>query len=91
MYQGNFTWHYSCFKDYCYQEIIYGPLDGATVSPDKPWPYKGRDPSQAFLYEIVANKSCSIDVDKVCNLEKVKQLANPLYPSSLIICFAMEK
>ena len=64
-YQGNFTWHYPCFKDYCYQEIIYGPLDGASVSPDKPLPYKGRDPSQAFLFEIVANKSCSIDVDKV--------------------------
>ena len=41
------------------------PLDGASVSPDKPWPYKGRDPSQAFLFEIVANKRCSIDVDKV--------------------------
>ena len=49
----------------CYQEIIYGPLDGASVSLDQPWPYKGRDPSQAFLFEIVANKSCSIDVDKV--------------------------
>ena len=51
-------------KYYC-QEVIYGPLDGASVAPDQPWPYKGRDPSQAFLYEIVANKSCSIDVDKV--------------------------
>ena len=49
-----------------YQEIIFGPLDGASVSPDQPWPYKGRGPSKAFLYEIVANKSCSIDVDKVC-------------------------
>jgi len=46
------------------KEVIYGPLDGASVAPDQPWPYKGRDPSQAFLYEIVANKSCSIDVDK---------------------------
>jgi len=46
------------------KEIIYGPLDSASVAPDQPWPYKGRDPSQAFLYEIVANKSCSIDVDK---------------------------
>jgi len=34
------------------------------VCPDQPWPYKGRGPSKAFLFEIVANKSCSIDVDK---------------------------
>ena len=47
------------------KEIIYGPLDGSSVSSDQPWPYKGRDQSKAFLYEIVANKSCSIDVDKV--------------------------
>jgi len=46
------------------KEIIFGPLDGASVSPDQPWPYKGRGESKAFLYEIVANKSCSIDVDK---------------------------
>ena len=49
-----------------FQEIIYGPLDGSSVSPDQPWPYEGRDVTKAFLFEVVANKSCSIDVDKVC-------------------------
>ena len=33
----------------CYQEIIYGPLDGASVSLDQPWPYKGRDPWSSCL------------------------------------------
>ena len=61
---ANFTWHNLASKT-CYQELIYGPLDGVSVSLDQPCPYKGRDPSQAFLFEIVANKSCSIDVDKV--------------------------
>jgi len=28
------------------------------------WPYKGREINKSFLYEIVANKSCGIDVDK---------------------------
>ena len=58
----HFTTNY--YKDH-FQEIIFGPLDGASVCPDQPWPYKGRGQSKAFLFEIVANKSCSIDVDKV--------------------------
>ena len=35
------------------------------MSAKLPWPYQGRDESKAFLYEIVANKMSSIDVDKV--------------------------
>ena len=40
-------------------------MNGDPVSAEQPWPYKGRDESKAFLYEIVANKMSSIDVDKV--------------------------
>merc|ERR1719347_1978116 len=49
------------------KEIIYGPLhlgkDYGT-NDDTSWPYLGRGPEKYFLYEIVANKISSIDVDK---------------------------
>ena len=35
------------------------------------YPYVGRGPEKFFLYEIVANKISSVDVDKV-NSRKVK-------------------
>ncbi|XP_058033368.1 deoxynucleoside triphosphate triphosphohydrolase SAMHD1 [Ahaetulla prasina] len=31
---------------------------------DKEWPYRGRSKNKSFLYEIVANKTSGIDVDK---------------------------
>ena len=40
------------------KELIYGPL------PDSDGVFKGRGPEKHFLYEIVANKISSIDVDK---------------------------
>ncbi|XP_065828107.1 deoxynucleoside triphosphate triphosphohydrolase SAMHD1-like [Oscarella lobularis] len=43
------------------KEQIEGPLEKST---ENAWPYKGRDKSKGFLYEIVANKRNGIDVDK---------------------------
>ncbi|XP_023347596.1 deoxynucleoside triphosphate triphosphohydrolase SAMHD1 [Eurytemora carolleeae] len=40
------------------KELIYGPLPGSDGV------FKGRGPEKHFLYEIVANKISSIDVDK---------------------------
>jgi len=45
------------------KEMIFGPFQ---LGSDKEgeWPYLGRGPEKFFLYEIVANKISSIDVDK---------------------------
>ncbi|KAL7399569.1 hypothetical protein ABVT39_026735 [Epinephelus coioides] len=40
------------------KEMIAGPLK------KRQWPYKGRPKDKSFLYEIVANKTNGIDVDK---------------------------
>ena len=42
-----------------YQELIYGPFQQGSDD------YIGRGKEKFFLYEIVANKTNSIDVDKV--------------------------
>ena len=47
------------------KEMIAGPIDaetglparGVSVTGDGEWPYRGRGEDQAFLYEIIANKS----------------------------------
>lgn len=44
------------------KELIYGPFQKG--SDDGKWPYVGRGPEKYFLYEIVANKISSVDVDK---------------------------
>ena len=41
------------------QELIYGPFQQGSDD------YVGRGKEKFFLYEIVANKTNSIDVDKV--------------------------
>ena len=43
--------------------MIYGPFQKGDTGDD--WPYVGRGPEKYFLYEIVANKISSVDVDKV--------------------------
>ncbi|CAF1223040.1 unnamed protein product [Rotaria sp. Silwood1] len=43
-------------------ELIFSELNGQ--ESDQVWPYKGRDISKSFLYEIVSNKLTGIDVDK---------------------------
>ncbi|XP_023264532.1 deoxynucleoside triphosphate triphosphohydrolase SAMHD1-like, partial [Seriola lalandi dorsalis] len=43
------------------KEMIGGRLDS---NKQKEWPYEGRDKDKSFLYEIVANKTNGIDVDK---------------------------
>ncbi|XP_056241933.1 deoxynucleoside triphosphate triphosphohydrolase SAMHD1-like isoform X2 [Seriola aureovittata] len=43
------------------KEMIGGPLDS---NKQKKWPYEGRGEDKSFLYEIVANKTNGIDVDK---------------------------
>uniref|UniRef100_A0A3B4UZW8 HD domain-containing protein n=1 Tax=Seriola dumerili TaxID=41447 RepID=A0A3B4UZW8_SERDU len=43
------------------KEMIGGPLDS---NKQKKWKYEGRDEDKSFLYEIVANKTNGIDVDK---------------------------
>jgi len=42
-------------------ELVVGPLGNR----GSPWPYKGRGMEKAFLYEIIANHECGIDVDKM--------------------------
>ncbi|CAF0904352.1 unnamed protein product [Adineta steineri] len=44
------------------KELIFGQLD--QQNNDQNWPYKGRNISKSFLYEIVSNKLTGIDVDK---------------------------
>ncbi|CAF1040232.1 unnamed protein product [Adineta ricciae] len=44
------------------KELIFGVLDEQTNN--QTWPYRGRDISKSFLYEIVSNKVTGIDVDK---------------------------
>ena len=44
------------------KELIYGPLQKVDEGD---YPYVGRGPEKFFLYEIVANKISSVDVDKV--------------------------
>lgn len=47
------------------KELIYGQLNEQTSDQTRSiWPYKGRDISKSFLYEIVSNKLTGIDVDK---------------------------
>ena len=47
------------------KELIYGPFQqGSDNDNDGNWPYVGRGPEKYFLYEIVANKISSVDVDK---------------------------
>jgi len=43
------------------KELIYGPLQKVDEGD---YPYVGRGPEKFFLYEIVANKISSVDVDK---------------------------
>jgi len=42
------------------KELICGPLQ----KKDSEWPYEGRGPEKYFLYEFIANKISSVDVDK---------------------------
>ena len=42
------------------KELICGPLQ----QKDNGWPYQGRGPEKYFLYEFIANKISSVDVDK---------------------------
>ena len=42
------------------KELISGPLK----QKDNGWPYEGRGPEKFFLYEFIANKISSVDVDK---------------------------
>ncbi|KAI3356914.1 hypothetical protein L3Q82_003564 [Scortum barcoo] len=47
------------------KEMIGGPLNPqAAPGQEEPRPYKGRTEEKSFLYEIVANKTNGIDVDK---------------------------
>ncbi|CAF0956179.1 unnamed protein product [Rotaria sordida] len=43
-------------------ELIFNELNGQ--ENNQVWPYKGRDISKSFLYEIVSNKLTGVDVDK---------------------------
>lgn len=45
------------------KEMIFGPFHQGS-DKDGAWPFLGRGPDKFFLYEIVANKISSIDVDK---------------------------
>ncbi|KAI3357662.1 hypothetical protein L3Q82_016071 [Scortum barcoo] len=45
------------------KEMIGGPLNHQ-AAPGQEWPYEGRTEEKSFLYEIVANKTNGIDVDK---------------------------
>uniref|UniRef100_A0A8D3D9W1 Deoxynucleoside triphosphate triphosphohydrolase SAMHD1 n=1 Tax=Scophthalmus maximus TaxID=52904 RepID=A0A8D3D9W1_SCOMX len=45
------------------KELIGGPLD-TNAAEAKKWQYKGRPNDKSFLYQIVANKTNGIDVDK---------------------------
>jgi len=45
------------------KEMIFGPLHQGS-DKEGAWPYLGRGPDKFFLYEIVANKISSVDVDK---------------------------
>jgi len=47
-------------------ELVKGPLSKSKNS----WPYKGRSHEKAFLYEIIANHVCGIDVDKMDYLHR---------------------
>jgi len=47
-------------------ELVKGPL----VKSNSSWPYKGRSREKAFLYEIIANHVCGIDVDKMDYLHR---------------------
>lgn len=63
------------FEDQDFQfikELIYGPNPPSTKhhvdsrSPqDHQWPYRGRPKEKSFLYQIVANHTNGIDVDKM--------------------------
>jgi len=47
-------------------ELVKGPLTNSTSS----WPYEGRSQEKGFLYEIIANHVCGIDVDKMDYLHR---------------------
>ncbi|CAF4519480.1 unnamed protein product [Rotaria socialis] len=44
------------------KELIHSEINGQDNT--QVWPYKGRDISKSFLYEIVSNRLTGIDVDK---------------------------
>lgn len=45
--------------------LLQQSMSNATVVLSSPqWPYEGRTEDKSFLYEIVANKTNGIDVDK---------------------------
>ncbi|XP_076023307.1 deoxynucleoside triphosphate triphosphohydrolase SAMHD1-like [Genypterus blacodes] len=47
------------------KEQIAGPMDtSSSRRKNLQWPYKGRRKNKSFLYEIVANQTNAIDVDK---------------------------
>uniref|UniRef100_A0A3B3RW28 SAM domain and HD domain 1 n=1 Tax=Paramormyrops kingsleyae TaxID=1676925 RepID=A0A3B3RW28_9TELE len=46
------------------KEQIAGPLEPPSSLSQDQWKYKGRPESKSFLYDIVANKTNGIDVDK---------------------------
>ncbi|XP_047673908.1 deoxynucleoside triphosphate triphosphohydrolase SAMHD1-like isoform X2 [Tachysurus fulvidraco] len=45
------------------KELIFGP--NPPNGEKEKWPYRGRPMDKSYLYEIVANKSTGIDVDKM--------------------------
>ncbi|KAI4892455.1 hypothetical protein NFI96_021960, partial [Prochilodus magdalenae] len=57
-------------KDFLFiMEMIYGPNPPSKMSccspPSPQWPYRGREKEMSFLYQIVANRTTGIDVDKM--------------------------
>jgi len=46
------------------KELIFGPLDCRQEGEGGEWPFLGRGPEKFFLYEFIANKQTSVDVDK---------------------------
>ena len=59
-------WNVKAQDVYFIMELVKGPLGTSSSS----WPYMGRGPEKAFLYEIIANHKCGIDVDKMDYLHR---------------------